>query len=106
MSATKRRQRKPVRRIDVLAKDGRGWTIRIAAKKEIAIYRVSRVGSDFGWAFSVMKVVCVDMDGVAFAEPYHVLIDGQFGSCDCKGHTYGGECRHVSAVMAITENGT
>jgi hypothetical protein len=68
-------------------------------------YFFSEVGSDFGRGFKVEKW---DDEARAVVEEYHVNLDGDRSTCECKGHLYHGHkarCRHVAGLLALVAAG-
>lgn len=61
------------------------------------LYVVAPIPSDFGTAFEVSKV---DADGRT-EEVYHTLLSASGNTCDCKGGTYCGRCKHSSALQEM-----
>ena len=71
---------------------------------EAAHYWISPLASAWGLAWTVERAGEEIKDGVEPA--YSVLIENeQDSSCTCKGHTYGGYCRHVDAIRALLTAG-
>jgi hypothetical protein len=62
-------------------------------------YYVLPIPADFGRGFSWEKF------GVEGGEIYHVCIDGERGTCDCKGHERWGHCKHVDCTQALIAAG-
>jgi hypothetical protein len=62
-------------------------------------YHVTPIRSDFGAAFEVAKV----------SDPgqpvYQVCLEGNGGTCNCKGHSHRGTCRHVEGLAALRRAG-
>ncbi len=100
------RQRKPrpkpqrfVRLLVSPALDGTG-VVRLTVAKKAADYFLTLIPADFGRGFKVEKV------GIDATEPpYHVNIDGQRRSCDCKGHARHGHCKHADGIAALIAAG-
>jgi hypothetical protein len=62
-------------------------------------YAVRRIPSDFGCGFELVKLMA--------EEPavYHVLLEQDGRSCDCKGHLQHGHCKHADAVLKLVQLG-
>jgi hypothetical protein len=73
--------------------------IRITQDGEPAHYWVSAQPADWGRGLRLEK------PGTEGTDVYDVLLDGTVGSCTCKGHTYGGYCKHVDCVRALQQAG-
>jgi len=58
------------------------------------------VKADFGDGFAVEK----DENGVV-RETYDVNLSATGDTCTCKGHTYGGYCKHVDGIRALVSAG-
>jgi hypothetical protein len=62
-------------------------------------YHVTPLASDFGAGFEVAKV----------SDPgqpvYQVCLEGNGGTCTCKGHCHRGTCRHVEGLAALKRAG-
>jgi hypothetical protein len=70
-------------------------------KTEQFEYSLRRLASDFGTAFELAK--WDDAGGVA--ERYNVLLHGAESTCDCKGFTYRGRCKHLESLTALQAAG-
>ncbi len=74
--------------------------VRITQDGEAAHYWLDAIPADFGRAFRLEK------PGFEGTDVYDVLLDAEGGdSCTCKGHTYGGYCKHVDSVRALLTAG-
>jgi hypothetical protein len=62
-------------------------------------YLITRISSDFGIAFLLEKM------GGGDEHRYHICLDGEHGTCECKGFTRWARCRHVEALRALTAAG-
>ena len=71
----------------------------ITVGREEANYCVRPLPSDFGEAFEVEKIFVPD------GNTYHVNLDGEGGSCECKGYLRWGHCRHVEGLKALRAAG-
>ena len=78
--------------------DGASY-VRITQDGQEFFYWIERVPSDFGTAFRVKSVT----DG---GDAYDVLLSSDGDSCTCKGHTFGGYCKHVDAIQALPNLGS
>jgi hypothetical protein len=97
-SARKPRQRRQHERsVKVLVAPAVGnpqTFVRITQDGEAGYYWITPAPSDFGRAFRFEKPAPeVDL--------YDVLLEPSGDSCTCKGHTYGGYCKHVDCCRAL-----
>ncbi len=102
-TATKTRRRvKPTRTIRLNLKpfDGNPGVVRITVGKETADYLLTEIPADFGRGFKVEKMGD-DADGAA----YHVNIDGDNRTCECKGFGRWHHCRHADGLAALVKAG-
>jgi hypothetical protein len=94
---TPRQRRQHERTVKVLAErsaaDPRTF-VRVTVDGKASHYWISPLPSDFGRALRFEKP---DIDG----DVYDVLLEQDGGSCTCKGHTFGGYCKHVDAARAL-----
>src|SRR6266496_2573618 len=74
--------------------------VKLTQDRTVSYYWLTRVKADFGEAFTVEK----DEDGSA-GERYDVNLSATGDSCTCKGHTYGGYCKHVDGIRALVSAG-
>lgn len=101
------RQRKPAERsLAVVIRPSAGQPlalVRITQGKEVKHYWVEAVPSDWGRAFKVQRPGHED----GRCTTYNVCLEenGQADSCDCPGNTFGGKCRHVSALRVLDSLG-
>ena len=97
-SARKPRQRrKHERTVKVLVAPAAGnpmMFVRLTVDGKPSYYWVSPLASDFGKGFRFEKPA-PDTD------VYDVLLEQGGDSCTCKGHTYGGFCKHVDCCRAL-----
>jgi hypothetical protein len=108
ISKTARPRPKPARHVRLLLApnaEGTNGLLRITEtrgrKTTTDEYFVDRVAAQFGTGFFVEKRDY----GAPEASRYHVNLNGQHSSCECKGNLRWGHCRHVSALAALTEQG-
>ena len=100
------RQRKPRTkpqrfiRLCVRPADQAAGVVRITVGKETADYYLTELAADFGRGFKVEKT---GLD----AEPaaYHVNLDGNKRTCECKGHGRHGHCKHSDGLAALIAAG-
>jgi hypothetical protein len=67
-------------------------------------YWLQELAVDFGRGFEVRKSppAGIEPDGAV----YHVHLDEVLGdTCTCKGATYHGHCKHISAIRALIASG-
>ena len=92
-----RQRRKHVRTVKVLVGPAAGnpmTFVRITVDGKAAYYWIGPLASDFGKGFRFEKP---EIGGDA----YDVLVDPAGDSCTCKGHSYGGYCKHVDCCRAL-----
>ncbi len=71
--------------------------VKIAVGKEEADYFLLEIAADFGRGFTVEKI--------GGTEKYAVNIDGDKRTCECKGHTRYGHCKHGDGLAALIAAG-
>ena len=101
------RQRKPrprpERRIRLEVPPGENGglgIVRITVGTRRDDYFLTPMPADFGRAFKVEKVGLTVND-----PPYHVNIDGDQRSCECKGFLRHGHCKHADGLAALIAAG-
>ena len=91
---------KPERRIRLAVRpndEGKNGLVVITVGTQAVDYFLCRVPSDWGQAFSVEKI--------GGKELYHVHLDGDKRTCDCKGHARWGHCKHADGLAALAQAG-
>jgi hypothetical protein len=72
----------------------------ITARGKSNDYCVKPLPSDFGRAFQVEKIF--DPEEVT----YHVNLNGERSTCECKGHLrWGTVCKHIGALQTLVAKG-
>jgi len=96
------RQRKPERgiRLEVRPEENGIGIVRITVGEEYADYFLTMIPADYGRGFKVEKVGLMAND-----PPYHVNIDGDKRSCECKGFLRHGHCKHADGLAALVAAG-
>jgi hypothetical protein len=92
-----RQRRSHQRSVKVLVAPAAGnplMFVRITQDGKACYYWISPLASDFGRGFRFEKP---EIGG----ETYDVLLEPTGDSCTCKGHSYGGYCKHVDAARAL-----
>jgi hypothetical protein len=93
---------KPERHVSLIVKPhgDKPALVRLTVGKESADYVVTATPADYGRGFLVEKA---GIDG----EPasYHVNLDGDKKSCDCKGFARWGHCKHADGLAALVAAG-
>ena len=97
----KPRQRKQRERFcKIVHQDGKAvLVIRVRLSKtreQTDAYTLEPIPSDFGRGLLLLK-----QDGTSYA----VLLSGPDSTCDCKGHTQHGHCKHVESLLALQQRG-
>jgi hypothetical protein len=91
------RQRKKPQRFASLTRTEEGTrTLTLRVGKKADGYDLHEIAADYGRGFEVTK---------ADRTIYHVCVDGLCSSCDCKGHTRHGHCKHLDALTALAAAG-
>src|SRR5262245_55185302 len=95
-----RQRRKPERFCKIVHQDGKAvLVIRVKLSKtreQTDTYTLEPIPSDFGHGLLLNK-----QDGSSYA----VLLSGPDSTCDCKGHTQHGHCKHVESLLALQQRG-
>jgi hypothetical protein len=93
---------KPARSVSLLfpAAGAAPAVVRLTVGKESADYTVTPIPADYGRGFLVEKTG-IDSEPAS----YHVNIDGDKKSCDCKGFTRWGYCKHADGLAALVAAG-
>ncbi len=102
------RKSKVPRTIRLLAylPDVAGGLLQVTEGERVERYFFRRLPSDFGLAFAVEKYLPASEDAPARLEaPYHVCLDGEATSCECRGYNRWGHCRHVCGLASLIEHG-
>jgi hypothetical protein len=95
-------RQKPARFIRLCVKpDGQApGVVRITVGKEQTDYLLAPIPADFGRGFEIRKIG-LEADG----EVYHVNLDGDKGTCDCKGFGRWNHCKHADGLAALIAAG-
>src|SRR5215471_19160788 len=93
------RQRKKPARFCKLTRQGEDTVlvirqVRPKAGEAIDAYTLEPIASDFGRGLLLHK-----HDGTSYA----VCLSGPDSTCDCKGHTSHGHCKHVESLLALQQ---
>jgi hypothetical protein len=93
---------KPARFIRLWVRpDGRApGVVRITVGKEQADYNLTEIPADFGRGFLVEKI-----DFNAPLAAYHVNLDGDKRTCECKGFGRWSHCKHADGIAALIAAG-
>ena len=101
------RQRKPRQKPARFARlcvkpDGKNpGVVKLIVGKESADYLLTPIPADFGRGFEVLKIG-LEANG---EPPYHVNLDGDKRTCDCKGGLKHGHCKHADGIAALIQAG-
>jgi hypothetical protein len=74
--------------------------VQITVGTERADYFLTLIPADFGKGFKVEKIGLHEND-----PPYHVNIDDDKRSCECKGFLRHGHCKHADGLAALVARG-
>jgi hypothetical protein len=99
--AKTRKPRKVVRtvRFGLAPFEGNPGIIDITVSGKTTSYFVRNIPSDFGRGFSLEKT------GPQDGDLYHVLLEEDGRSCDCKGFLRHGHCKHADALLKLVQLG-
>jgi len=100
MSTTTTRRAKKQRTIGLVAREREWFLLEVFDSRKTDFYLAKPIPSDWGQAFLLEK-----QDDAGTAETYRVCLDGQHSTCDCKGHSYHGHCKHWQGLLALREAG-
>jgi hypothetical protein len=73
--------------------------VQITVGKEKVNYFLTEIPADFGRGFKVEKV------GVEEPVIYHVNLDGDNKTCECKGFSRWQKCKHSDGIAALLRAG-
>jgi hypothetical protein len=89
---------KPSRNIRIKVRSPSGEAVlRITVGKKPAHYFVTPLRADFGSAYELRKIGPNGFEPVG----YHVNLNGQQSSCECRGFLQHGHCKHVSGLAVL-----
>ena len=93
---------KPARHVSLVVRPsgGKPGLVRITVGKEATDYLLTAIPADYGRGFLLEKA---GIDGEPAA--YHVNLDGDKRTCDCKGCTRWGCCKHADGLAALVAAG-
>lgn len=96
---------KAERRIRILARvPGKSaGLLRITEGSKETTYSFGRFAADFGEAYRVAKLV--DHNPAEIDEVYCVCLAGDESTCECKGFSRWGHCKHVEGLSALAQAG-
>ena len=75
--------------------------VRITVGKATVDYFLSPVAADFGRGFLLEKVLPEEGE----PEAYHLNLDAERSTCECRGHLRHGHCKHVDGLAALITQG-
>jgi hypothetical protein len=93
---------KPARFVRLVIRPGADslGVVRLTVSGVSADYLLTPLAADFGRGFKVEKIG-LEADG----ETYHVNIDGDRRSCECKGFGRWNHCKHADGLAALIAAG-
>ncbi len=97
-----RSRTKPVRHVRLCIRPEGTSTgvMRITVGEERADYFLTALPADFGHGFQVEKIGLHENE-----PPYHVNIDADRKTCECKGFLRHGHCKHSDGLAALIAAG-
>jgi hypothetical protein len=104
-----RKQRKRRIRLIKPIQDGIG-AMQIPSDDELHNYLIFPLKSDFGTAFRLVKQELLPIDPGVWelhdTARYNVCQNGEQSTCDCPGHSYRGQCKHVDGLTVLRQCGS
>src|SRR5262245_9158202 len=105
---TRKPATKPARFLSLTpAAAGPGQLLTLRVGKDVDAYDLAEIPADDAGArgFQLAKLSIVEKD-LADGDTYHVLLNGtKRGTCDCKGFTRHGRCKHSASLLKLVELG-
>jgi hypothetical protein len=74
--------------------------VRLTVNRKSVDYLLTPLATDWGRGFRLEKIG-LDFDG----STYHVNLDGERRTCDCKGGLKHGHCKHADGLAALIADG-
>jgi hypothetical protein len=107
---TPRPRVKPPRTVALLGRPDPVGLVAITVGAKRTCYLLEQIPADFGSAFSLTKLVMVEIEpGVFEQQPdcvYHIHLDPTLGdSCDCRGFVAHRHCKHRDALAELRAQG-
>ena len=92
---------KPTRHVRLALRpfEGNPGVVNITVGKDLTCYFIYPIASEFGAAYRLEKF------GGYGGGAYDVNLDGEGGSCECKGFLRWGHCKHVEGLRALRDAG-
>ena len=103
MNVTKNRRRvKPARTVKLLLPPAAGQTGAMLIRQDggMDTYFLNLIPADFSLGLGVEKI-----DTLNGNRRYHVNLNGDASTCECKGFLRWGHCRHVESLLALQAAG-
>ena len=93
---------KPVRYVRLVIQPGPDslGVVRLMVNRKSVDYLLTPIAADFGRGFRLEKIG-LDFDG----STYHVNLDGDKKTCECKGFLKWGHCKHGDGLAALVAAG-
>ena len=99
MSATQKRQR-------TLHYNPRVGALHIKQGNVETGYWLDQLPHDFGPAVRCFRLSKMVPPGDDSPDHYDVVVEGNGGRCECRGHLRHGYCKHLSALLCLIQRGS
>jgi hypothetical protein len=74
-------------------------TLQQGRQEHTVAYHLTEIGADWGRGFELRKSV----PDAPESEVYHVNLDGQHSTCDCRGYERWRTCKHLLTLLELLE---
>jgi hypothetical protein len=78
-------------------------TLQQGRQEHTVAYHLTEIGADWGHGFELRKSVPDALPGEESV--YHVNLDGQHSTCDCRGFERWRTCKHLDTLLELVEKG-
>jgi hypothetical protein len=76
-------------------------TLQQGRQEHTVAYHLTEIPADWGRGFELRKSV----PDASESEVYHVNLDGQHSTCDCRGFERWRSCKHLDTLLELVEKG-